>query len=208
MLYSIEEFVFAVKEKRHSDADNKASVQDRIIREHLLLDFYITHYEQSPALLVRINRADIMYQRISKIVLIVAVAFGLLACATGKMTLEDKVVADGAVRMGPAEVTEYLAGNTQVWSNGGAYFHENGRLDFIWDGQRFFHYSWVTRDDGQACIKNQIGFTTSCSAYFRHKGEIWTVVTEEFGELRTEFGGPDTIREGNVLLDLEPGDNN
>jgi hypothetical protein len=34
------------------------------------------------------------------------------------------------------------------------------------------------------------------------------VVTEEFGELRTEFGGPDTIREGNVLLDLEPGDNN
>jgi hypothetical protein len=34
------------------------------------------------------------------------------------------------------------------------------------------------------------------------------VITEEFGELRTEFGGPDTVLDGNVLLDLEPGDKN
>jgi hypothetical protein len=171
-----------------------------------LLDFDITHYEQSLALLVGINRADIMYQRISKIVLIVAVAFGLLACATGKMTMEEQVVADGAVRMGPGEVTEYLAGNTEEWSNGGAYFNKNGRLDFIWDGQRFFNYSWAARDDGQVCIKNQTGFTTSCTAYFKYQGIVWAVIKEEFGELRTNFGGPNTLREGNALLDLEPGD--
>jgi hypothetical protein len=147
-----------------------------------------------------------MYRRILKTLLTVAVAFGLLACATGKMTLEDKVVAEGAVRMTAAEVTEYLAGNTQEWSNGGAYYHENGRLDFIWDGQQFFNYTWAARKDGQVCIKNQVGFTTSCSAYFKHQGIIWTVITEEFGELRTEFGGPDTLLEGNKLLDLEPGD--
>ena len=147
-----------------------------------------------------------MYQRIFKILLIIGVTLGLMACATGKTTLEEKVVADGAARMGPTEVTEYLSGNTQEWSNGGAYFHENGRLDFIWDGQRFFHYTWAARSDGQICIKNQVGFTTSCSAYFKHQGIIWTVITEEFGELRTEFGGPDTVLDGNVLLDLEPGD--
>lgn len=147
-----------------------------------------------------------MYQRFSKLLLIVAVAFGLLACATGNPTLEERVVADGAVRMSAAEITEYLSGNTEEWSNGGAYFHENGRLDFIWDGQRFFHYSWAARNDGQVCIKNQVGFTTSCSAYFKHQGIIWAVVTEEFGEQRTEFGGPNTLLDGNVLLDLEPGD--
>jgi hypothetical protein len=32
------------------------------------------------------------------------------------------------------------------------------------------------------------------------------VITEEFGELQTEFGGPDTVLDGNDLFDLEPGD--
>lgn len=147
-----------------------------------------------------------MYQKVSNILIVIAVSFGLLACATGQMSMEQKVVADGGMRMNPEEVTAHLAGNTQKWSNGGAYYYPEGRLDFIWDGKEFYHYTWGTRGDGQVCIKNQVGLTTSCSAYFKHEGTVWTVVTEEFGELRTNFGGPDTILDGKRLSDLEPGD--
>ncbi|MDJ0833067.1 MAG: hypothetical protein QNJ69_06055 [Gammaproteobacteria bacterium] len=121
-------------------------------------------------------------------------------------TLRDRILADGAVQMTPAEARQHLAGNTQQWSNGGAHYQADGRLDFIWEGDLFNDYSWRVRRNGLVCIDNPEGFTTSCSLYFNYQGTVWTVVTEEFGEQKDFFGGPDTILVGKQLDDLEPWD--
>jgi len=120
--------------------------------------------------------------------------------------LEQKIVGDGAIRMTGKQVREYLAGKTQQWSNGGAYYASDGSLEFIWENKEFIDYSWQVRADGTVCIDNPEGFTTSCSLYFRYKDSIWTVVTEVFGEAQDFFGGPDTLLQGKQLSELEPWD--
>ena len=120
--------------------------------------------------------------------------------------LEQKILSDGAVRMNGEEVTAYLAGNTQQWSNGGAYYDASGRIDYIWENKEFTDFRWRARKDGLVCIQNPEGFTTSCSSYYRYKNTVWTVVTEVFGEKRDFFGGPDTLLTGKKLSDLEPWD--
>ena len=120
--------------------------------------------------------------------------------------LEQKILNDGAVRMNGKEASAYLAGNTQQWSNGGAYFYPGGRIDYIWENKEFNNFKWHARKDGLVCIQNPEGFTTSCSNYYRYKNTVWTVVTEVFGEKRDFFGGPDTLLPGKKLSDLEPWD--
>ena len=120
--------------------------------------------------------------------------------------LEQKILNDGAVRMNGEEASAYLAGNTQQWSNGGAYFYPGGRIDYIWENKEFNNFKWHARKDGLVCIQNPEGFTTSCSNYYRYKNTVWTVVTEVFGQKRDFFGGPDTLLPGKKLSDLEPWD--
>jgi len=170
-----------------------------------------------------------MYKIITTSLLAVALSFGLVACGTSSKddldfltgqsgtrldksvqkprqasTLMQRILDDGAILMNREEATAHLAGNTQQWSNGGAYYQESGRLDFIWEGQRFYNYSWRVRGDGKVCIANQSDFVTSCSFYFKYKDTVWTVITEEFGERRDFFGGVDTILHGQSLDALEP----
>lgn len=173
-----------------------------------------------------------MYKIITTSLLAVALSFGLVACSTsskddlglltsqagstlanksmrqsGKSsTLMQRILDDGAILMNREEATAHLSGNTQQWSNGGAHYDESGRLDFIWDGKRFFNYTWRVRGDGKVCISNQSDYVTSCSFYFKYKDTVWTIVTEEFGEERDFFGGEDTILVGQSLDALEPWD--
>ncbi|MDJ0880814.1 MAG: hypothetical protein QNJ56_04115 [Gammaproteobacteria bacterium] len=172
-----------------------------------------------------------MYKKMTTLLLVLAVSLGLVACGTSSKddlglftgqagsrldrsiqkpreatTLMQRILDDGAVLMGREETIAHLSGNTQQWSNGGAHYQESGRLDFIWDGKRYFNYSWKVRGDGKVCISNQSGYITSCSFYFKYKDTVWTVVTEEFGETRDYFGGVDTILEGKSLDALEPWD--
>lgn len=121
-------------------------------------------------------------------------------------SLEEQIVSDGAVPLDADGVTEHLAGNTQQWANGGAYYGEDGTLDYIWEGKEFYDFTWTAYKNGKVCITNPEGFTTSCSLYFAYKDTIWTVVTEVFGEQQDFFGGPDTVVSGNKLDDLEPWD--
>lgn len=121
-------------------------------------------------------------------------------------SLEDKITAGGARKMNGDEVRAYLSNNTQQWANGGAFYETDGRLDFIWEGKTFYNYTWNASGDGEVCIKNREGFTTSCSLYFDYKQSVWSVVIEVFGESRDFFGGPDTILDGNSLSSLEPWD--
>jgi hypothetical protein len=172
-----------------------------------------------------------MYKIITSTLVILAVSLGMVACKSTSeddiglttsqsgsrlvknvqknptaTSLQQKIVADGAIALTIDEVTTHLSGNTQQWSNGGAYYQPDGKLDFVWEGKKFVNYSWRVKRNGLVCIQNQAGFETSCSLYFKYKDKIWTVVTEEFGEKRDFFGGPDTILEGKNLSDLEPWD--
>jgi len=172
-----------------------------------------------------------MYKTITTTLIMLAISLGLVACGTsskddlGLLTsqsgsrldksinksqkatsLKQKILDDGAIPMTVEEVKAHLSGNTQQWSNGGAYYQENGRLDFIWEGNLFYNYTWHVRKDGLVCIKNQVGFSTSCSLYFKYRDSVWTVITEELGEERDFFGGPDTILVGKNLDDLQPWD--
>ena len=121
-------------------------------------------------------------------------------------SLKDRITADGAVQMTREEATQHLSGNTQQWSNGGAHYQADGRLDYIWEGDLYNDNTWRVRRNGLVCIDNPEGFTTSCSLYFKYRDTVWTVVTEEFGQQKDFFGGPDTILVGKKLDDLEPWD--
>lgn len=121
-------------------------------------------------------------------------------------SLEERITNDGAVRLDREQATAHLSGKTQQWANGGAYFHPDGRLDYIWEGKEFSNFSWDVSRKGLVCIQRPDGFNTSCSLYFAYKDTVWTVVTEVFGERRQFFGGPDTVVDGNQLSELEPWD--
>ncbi len=137
---------------------------------------------------------------------IIEMTTGIQKAQPPARSLKERIAAEGGVLLTKDEVAAHLSGNTQQWSNGGAHYGTDGRLDFIWEGNTFTDYRWKVRGQGRVCITNPDGFTTSCSLYFNYNGEIWTVVTEEFGERRDFFGGPDTILVGKKLDDLEPWD--
>jgi hypothetical protein len=46
VLYSIKQFVFAVKEKRRVDDNNIGVRAGIVLSEHVLLDFHITHVDK------------------------------------------------------------------------------------------------------------------------------------------------------------------
>lgn len=165
-----------------------------------------------------------MYLRISKILLVVAVSFGLLACATTskyERQQEQQLLNAGAKRLGTDEVTTYLSGKTQVWDNGGAYFLPNGTVYVKWGGKVFPERSWIVDDNGKVCVQFPDGRNSSCSSYFDLDGKVWVVTLEIFGERLSDVrsfrvrrdgsvdaadksihGGPDEVMEGNRLSEI------
>ena len=129
------------------------------------------------------------------------VSFGLLACATGT-EFEKKLQQEGAKRMNAEQVTAHLAGKTQKWNNGGAYFNPNGTVLVKFGGKVYPKRTWTVDDDGKVCILLPDGYVTSCSAYFDKEGKVWVVNLEIFGEAQQTEGGLDTVVEGNQLSDI------
>jgi hypothetical protein len=142
-----------------------------------------------------------MYQGLSKILVIMTASFALLACATGTM-FEQKLMGEGAKRMNAEQVTAHLAGKTQKWINGGAYFFQDGTVFIKYAGKVYPKRTWAVDGNGKACILLPDGFVTSCSAYFDKDGEVWVVNLEIMGEAQQTDGGPDTVLEGNQLSEI------
>lgn len=142
-----------------------------------------------------------MYQKISKILVIMTASFALLACATGT-EFERKLQGEGAQRMNAEQVKAHLAGNTQKWINGGAYFIPDGTVLVKYAGKVYPKRTWTVDGDGKACILLPDGFVTSCSAYFKKDGKVWVVNLEIFGETQQTEGGLDTILAGNQLSQI------
>lgn len=132
------------------------------------------------------------------------VSTGLLACALAGSKLERQLISEGAIRLNPAQVTDYLSGNTQVFStpSSGAYFLPDGTVYVKFAGRTYPLRTWTVDSDGKVCIAFPNGFVSSCSVYY-YKGEkVHYVTLEIMGEARTSDGGPDNILEGNKLSEL------
>lgn len=165
-----------------------------------------------------------MYQRISKILVIITVSFGLLACATiGKIERqqEQQLLDAGATRLNAEQVTAYLSGKTQVWDNGGAYFLPNGTVYVKFGGKVYPERRWVVESNGKVCVQFLDGSNSSCSSYFDKDGKVWVITLEIFGEKLSSIrsfrvrqdgsidasdksihGGPDEVLEGNRLSEI------
>jgi hypothetical protein len=165
-----------------------------------------------------------MYQRISKILLVIAVSVGLLACVTvDKMERqqEQQLVNAGASPLSRDQVIAYLSGKTQQWENGGAYFLPDGTVYVKFAGKVYPERTWVADDSGRVCVKFPDGSNSSCSRYFDRNGKIWVITLEIFGEKlsgvrsfrvrqdgsidptdKSISGGPDTVLEGNRLSEM------
>ena len=166
-----------------------------------------------------------MHQRILKLLTIAAVAVGLQACATTlgfKHPMSEQMLSEGAERLSRDQVIQHLAGKTQVWSSGGAYFDPDGNVYVKWEGRIYPRRVWTVDERGRACISfpeqerrgafrsTQIerapasgAFASSCSDYFRKDGEVWVVTVEIFGVRQQSPGAIDSdVRDGNQLADL------
>jgi len=165
-----------------------------------------------------------MYQRFSKIVLVMAVSLGLLACATVEKLerqQEQQLIDSGATRLSREQVIEHLSGKTQQWENGGAYFISDGTVYVKFAGKVYSERNWIVDDTGRVCIKFPEGTVSSCSRYFDMNGKIWVITLEIFGEKllaarpfrirrdgsidvtdKSIYGGPDTVLEGNRLSEM------
>jgi len=165
-----------------------------------------------------------MYQRISKLLLVIAVSAGLLACATVaklERQQEQQLIDAGATVLSRQQVIEYLSGKTQQWENGGAYFRPDGVVYVKFGGKVYPERTWVTDNTGRVCIKFPDGSSSSCSRYFDYKGDVWVITLEIFGEKLSAArafsvrqdgsidvtdssisGGPSTVLEGNRLSEM------
>ncbi len=143
-----------------------------------------------------------MTKGISKILLVLTVSFGLLACVSTSHLLERKLLDEGATALTKAEATALLSGKTEQWINGGAYFLANGSVWVKYEGRVYPLREWNVEKDGKVCIKFLDGVTSSCSRYYQKNGEIWVATLEIFGDELTTEGGPVTLLNGNKLSEL------
>jgi len=144
-----------------------------------------------------------MYQRISKVLLVIAATYGLMSCAITSSPMEKKLMADGATALTSEQVVQHLGGKTQVWSNGGAYFDRDGSVIVKFEGKVFPVRIWKINDN-KVCILLPDGFVTSCSSYYLKDGKVWVVTLEIFGEAQYTAGAIDSdVRAGNHLEDLK-----
>ena len=165
-----------------------------------------------------------MYQNILKILLVVAVSVGLLACATVdklERQQEQQLIDAGATVLSRQQVIDYLSGKTQEWENGGAYFRPDGVVYVKFGGKVYPERTWIADGTGQVCVVLPDGANSSCSRYFDYNGDIWVITLEIFGEklsgarafsVRRDgsidatdnsiSGGPSTVLEGNRLSEM------
>jgi len=165
-----------------------------------------------------------MYQSILKILLVIAVSVGLLACATVdklERQQEQQLIDAGATVLNREQVVEFLSGNTQQWDNGGAYFRPDGVVYVKFGGKIFPERTWVADDNGRVCIVFPDGSSSSCSRYFDYDGDTWVITLEIFGEKMSGArafsvrrdgsidptdnsisGGPSVVLEGNRLSEM------
>ncbi len=166
-----------------------------------------------------------MHQKFLKLLTIAAAAVALQACATVlgvTHPMSEQMVSEGAERMNRDQVIQHLAGKTQVWASGGAYFQADGDVYVKWEGKIFPRRVWSVDERGRACIsfpeQGRLGafrpegiersptsatFPSSCSDYFMKDGEVWVVTVEVFGERQQSPGAIDSdVRDGNRLDDL------
>lgn len=145
-----------------------------------------------------------MYQRISKLLLIFAMSYALLSCAISTSPMEQELINEGGTRLTAEQVRKHLAGKTQAWSNGGAYFVPDGTVYVKYEGRIYPKRTWTVDDNGRVCIAFPDGLVSSCSAYFYKDGEVWVVTLEIFGEEQRSAAAPDSdVREGNRLDELK-----
>ncbi len=130
------------------------------------------------------------------------VAFLLLvpaAYAPGQAIAQDgSTLLDTATRFTADELSAYIAGKTQVWDQGGAYYAEDGSLETLWAGDRDSG-TWSVTDDGALCWHIASWGTLECEAYF-HNGDVISATYE--GET---FLAPE-IQDGNTLDALQAGE--
>lgn len=145
-----------------------------------------------------------MYRRISKVLAVITVSFGLLACTVAGSQLEKRLMSEGAVQLNPAQVTDHLSGNTQVWttSGSGAYFLPDGTVYVKFEGRTYPLRTWTVDKNGKVCIAFPNGFVSSCSVYYYKDDVVWYVTLEIMGQAEEMNGGPDTIMPGNKLSEI------
>ena len=145
-----------------------------------------------------------MNHKVSKILIIVAVSFGMLACTVAGSKLEKQLISEGATRLNPAQVTDYLSGNTQVFTtpSSGAYFLPDGTVYVKFAGRTYPLRSWTVDRDGKVCIAFPNGFVSSCSVYYYKGDKVHYVTLEIMGEAQMSDGGPDNVLKGNRLSEL------
>ena len=143
-----------------------------------------------------------MYRRIPKVLFVMTLSLGLMACVTTGHQLEKQLLSEGATRLNPAQVTDHLSGKTQVWTTGGAYFLPDGTVYVKYQGKIYPLRTWSVDKDGKVCVAFPNGFVSSCSVYYYKGDEVWYVTLEIMGEAQLTDGGPDTIMEGNRLSEL------
>lgn len=165
-----------------------------------------------------------MQQKFWNLLAIAAIASALQACATlgGSHPMSQQMLNEGAERLTREQVIEHLAGKTQVWASGGAYFEPDGDVYVKWEGRIYPRREWSADDNGRVCIAfpdqerrgafrtteirtapESSTFVSSCSEYFRKDGEVWVVTLEIFGEKQQTPGAVDSdVRDGNRLADL------
>lgn len=121
------------------------------------------------------------------------------AYAPGQAVAQDgSVLIDTARPFTADELTQYLAGKTQVWDQGGAYYAPDWTLETLWAGDREIG-TWSVTEDGALCWHIASWGTLECEAYF-HNGDIISATYE--GET---FLAPE-IHDGNTLDALQAGE--
>jgi hypothetical protein len=117
-----------------------------------------------------------METKIVKRFLILIIVIGVSACVTVSGTPDEEALTEaGATRLSPAQVKAHVTGKTEVWSHGGAYYMEDGKLRVIWR-KVYSNGSWEVSDDGTLCYQVP-HWEKRCHFYMNHEDRI--IVLEE-----------------------------
>ena len=114
-----------------------------------------------------------------KIILLVALACVAAACentAFGRCEIdcqgdEEILARAGAVRLGPEEVRAHVAGKTEQWVRGGAYYEESGRLEVKWRKVKS-ETVWEVGADGSLCYQID-AWGRRCHFYMKKENEVY-----------------------------------
>lgn len=116
-------------------------------------------------------------------------ALALTACAT----IEEKMTAQGAIRLDAEQVTNHIVGKTERWSQGGGYYNPDGTLETVWEGSKQSG-PYIISDDGEVCYDVR-GWKRHCHFYMNDNGSITMIY-------KGRNVGPRDVLNGNQLATL------